>query len=146
MGQVERRVDLQGCGDLIRLCCCRSGQCNRRPFTHALDLLLLASTATESSSKRPFLLPLDSRTPSVIKNLHGLRGSKHRLAIHPVSCRSRLSVRYWTNPLVHGWDKQEVERIAGFGYARQGTSRSDPCGAEVATTLGEVMSKKKEYV
>jgi len=39
-----------------------------------------------------------------------------------------------------------VERIAGFGYARQGTSRSDPCGAEVATTLGEVMSKKKEYV
>jgi hypothetical protein len=36
-------------------------------------------------------------------------------------------VRYWTKPLVHGWDKQEVERIAGLGCTRQGTSRSDPC-------------------
>ena len=90
-----------------------------------------------------FLLVAD-RTPSVIKILHGMRGRKHRLAKHPVSCRSRLSVRYWAKPLVHGWDKQEVERIAGFGYARQGTSRSDPCGAEVATTLGGTMPKTKE--
>ena len=54
---------------MIRFACCRSGQCNRRPFTHALDLLSLASTATESSSKRPFLLPLDNRTPHVSKHL-----------------------------------------------------------------------------
>ena len=47
---------MQGCGDLIRFACCRSGQCNRRPFTHALALGFSRRVSTEGSSKRLFLL------------------------------------------------------------------------------------------
>ena len=125
MGKAEGGMDLQDCGFLIKSRCCRSCQQSKGHLPMRLPLLK-QGTATRRSSKWLFCLHVN-RTPSVIKILHGMRGRKHRLAKHPVSCRSRLSVRYWTKPLVHGWDKQEVERIAGLGCARQGTSRSDPC-------------------
>lgn len=104
----------------------RWGLCGHKVFSSRLRDCPTPKGLAPPKCSGVFLLVAD-RTPSVIKNLHGLRGSKHRLAKHPVSCRSRLSVRYWTKPLVHGWDKQEVERIAGLGCTRQGTSRSDPC-------------------
>ncbi len=77
-------------------------------------------TATGSSSKWLFCFLRDSRTPSVIKSLHGLRGRKHRLTLTPVASRPNFQRGIGQHVRDSGEDSTGMDESLASSSARRG--------------------------